>query len=264
MMDRRVVVAGNGPSISTLEPGCIQADDFIIRINNFFFEPRFFLGQRVDLAFMAGDPRVAPFMFETLHRCRGDYDLRAWSSHNPKVARAGQRRFGPLYQPMRFRDQEIEAQVQALTRRYDRRPTSGIYAVLMAHALGAQEIILAGLDFYSHPRRYPYELGPHYRALMGQDLGARGVDKHLHHLQLDLDILKVLKERGDVKLFRASDTEALNDLMDQAPVQSKTSLELPRQSPPTDWAAFSGLYPIEVLKVLRRGSALLRQIRKGN
>jgi len=261
-MDRRVVVAGNGPSIAGLAPGCIQPDDFIIRVNNFFFEPRFFLGQRVDLAFMGGDPRVARFMFETLYQCRADYDLRAWSSHNPRVVRAGQRRFRALYQPMRFRDGDIEAQVQALISRYDRRPTSGIYAVLMAHAMGAQEILLAGLDFYSRPQRYPYALGPHYRALMGQDLGARGIDKHLHDPQLDLDILKALKDRGDVRLLRASDTAALTDLTEPAPVQGTTSLDLPRQSPPTDWAARSGFYPIEVLKILRRGSALLRQIRK--
>ncbi|MVO18516.1 hypothetical protein [Parasedimentitalea huanghaiensis] len=262
MMDRRVVVAGNGPSIASLEPGCIQADDFIIRINNFFFEPRFFLGQRVDLAFMAGDPRVAPFMFETLHQCRADYDLRAWSSHNPRVVRAGQRRFGALYQPMRYRDSEIEAEVKTLIARYNRSPTTGVYAVLMAHAIGAQEIIMAGLDLYSTPQRYPYELGPHYRALMGQDLAARGIDSHLHHPQLDLDILKVLKTRDDVRLLRACDTPALKDLTDWAPVQGTPSLDQPRHSPPTDWAARSGFYSIELLKVLRRGSALLRQIRK--
>jgi hypothetical protein len=259
---RPFVVAGNGPSIAGLPPGVICPEDFIIRVNNFFFEPQFYLGQRVDLAFMAGDPRVAPFMFETLHRCRGDYDLRAWTSHNPKVVRAGQRRFGALHQPMRYRDAALEAEVTALCVQYGRQPTSGIYAVLMAHAMGAQEIILAGLDFYSQPRRYPFEPGPHYRALMGQDLGRRGLDTRLHDPELDRAVLKLLNARGDVRLLTAAETPALEGLAEPAPVRGGAMLTVQRQAPPAEWASRSGLYPIALLKILRRGSALLRQIGK--
>lgn len=259
---RPVVVAGNGTSITDLEPGRIQADDFIIRVNNFFFEPAFFLGRRVDLAFMAGDPRVAPFMFETLHRCRKDYNLNSWTSHNPKVVRAGQRHFGALYQPMRYRDKEIEAKVQSLIARYQRHPTTGIYAVLMAHAMGAEQIILAGLDFYTGTRRYPFEPGPHYRALMGQDLGQRGPDQHLHALDLDLDILRYLHARRDCLLLRAGPNPVLEELTDLAPQRDPVSLREPRNAPPQDWASRSGLYPISLLKFLRQSSIFLRHVKR--
>ena len=95
LADRTVVVAGNGCSVEAIPDGVLLADDFVIRTNNFFFERRFHLGRRVDLALMGGDPRVAPFMFETLYRCRADYDIRAITSVNSRVAKAGQRRFAP-------------------------------------------------------------------------------------------------------------------------------------------------------------------------
>ena len=284
MTTRPFVVAGNGPSITEIPAGMIQPDDFIIRVNNFFFEPKFYVGDRVDLAFMAGDPRVAPFMFETLHRCRQDYDLQAWTSHNPKVVRAGQRRFGASYQPMRYRDAATEAAVAALIAQFGRHPTSGVYAVLAAHALGAKDVILVGVDFYDGPRRYPYELGPNYRALMGQDLGVRGLDGHLHDLELDLAILRYLTEEGGVRLLCAGPVPAaLANLA--APAQPR-GLPAPTdlntgpntgqnadffrgqeaqpiaRNAPSDWASCSGLYPIAVLKFLRWGSALFRKLKK--
>ena len=93
MSSRPVIVAGNGMSLTRIAPGRVLETDFIIRTNNFFFETHYYLGRRVDLAMMGGDPRVAPFMFETLWQCRKDYDLQGWSSFNPKVVPAGNRRF---------------------------------------------------------------------------------------------------------------------------------------------------------------------------
>lgn len=264
-MQQTAVVVGNGASITELEPGRILADDFIIRTNNFFFEPEFFLGKRVDLAFMAGDPRVAPFMLETLYHCRDDYDLRAWCSHNPKVIHAGKRRFPDGFQPMRYRDDEIEAKVAQLTAQYDREPTTGVNAVLMAHALGAQKIILAGLDFYTGPNRYPYTPGRHYRDLMGLDLPQRGLDARLHNMEMDLAILKALGQRSDCELFCASENPVLRDIMEQAPIRpGAPAPRLPRPAPPTDWVTWAGGYPISLLKVLRHASSLKRKMTGGH
>jgi len=262
LRDRPVVVAGNGASLAQIPPGAVLADDFIIRTNNFFFEQRFHLGRRVDLAFMGGDPRVAPFMFETLYRCRSDYDLHGWSSHNPRVIRAGRRRFGQSFLSMRYRDTSLETGVRQLISRHRRHPTTGIYAVLMAHGLGAETILLAGMDFYGASKRYPFSPGPHYKALMGQDLGQRGLDHHLHDLELDHAILRLLQARGDVQLLRLGDSPLLRDVSAPALNRGGTGMGLPRAAPPTDWANRAGLYPIGVLKALRRGSAAFRNFKK--
>ncbi|WP_254868554.1 hypothetical protein [Phaeobacter sp. HF9A] len=201
-------------------------------------------------------------MFETLYRCRNDYDLRGWSSHNPQVIRAGRRRFAQSFQPMRYRDKMVEQAVRQLIVRHGRHPTTGIYAVLMAHGMGAEQILLPGMDFYGTHQRYPFSPGPHYRDLMGQDLGRRGLDAHLHDLDLDHAILQMLQTRGDLQLLRLGDSPLLRDVSDPAPDRGGAGLEQPRVDPPTDWASWAGPYPIRALKVLRRGSAALRGLKE--
>lgn len=263
MTGKTAVIAGNGVSLTRILPGRIRSDDLIIRTNNFFFEPEFYLGQRVDLYFAAGDPRVARFMFETLHQCRADYDLRGWTSHNPAVIRSGQRRFASLFQPLRYRDARIETQVQALSAQFGKMPTTGILALLAAHGLGIERAILVGMDMYSGSQRYPYEPGPNQRALMGLDLNQRGVDARLHDTALDHEILQILLAREDIQILRASEGGPLDDSLPLAPERATGADALcahPRSSPPRDWVSRSGLYPISLLKLLRRGSALKRRL----
>ncbi len=258
---RTCVVAGNGHSLTTLAPGRVLATDAILRTNNFFFERAFYLGRRVDLAYIAGDPRVAPFMFETLHQCRDDYDIRAWTSHNPRVIRAGMRRFGDLYRPIRFRDAAIKAEVARLMERYQRKPMSGTYAVLAAHGMGAEHILLAGMDLYTGGPRYPFTPGPHFQTLMAPGMAAMGPDTHLHDPDLDRAIFELLAARDDLELERTTDRSALDGVLPLAPVREGPPVEvLPRPDAVNDWVSWAGPYPIALLKLLRRGAALRRRL----
>lgn len=259
---RTVVVAGNGMSLSRINAGRVLADDVIVRTNNFFFEPDFYLGRRVDLAFMGGDPRVAPFMFETLYRCRQDYELGHWSANNPKVCKHGKRRFKDTFIPMQYRDDEISNAVNDLRQRYQRKLMTGTHAVLMAHALGAKKIILAGMDLYSSGQRYPFIPGPHFRTLMDPGVNPDGVDAPLHSVDLDKTIFELLAKRDDVELLRSADGVILDDVIDLAPLREGPAMTTsPRQNAPTDWAdRCCGYYPISLLKLLRRGSAMKRNL----
>ena len=101
------------------------------------------------MAYLAGDPRVAPFMFETMHRCRDDYEIGGWTSHNPKVVKAGMASVqGPVPTPTAFA-MRPSREVARLSGKFQRKPMSGTYAVLAAHGLGAGHIVLAGIELYS-------------------------------------------------------------------------------------------------------------------
>lgn len=247
-----VVVAGNGRSVARIAPGRLTPEDRIVRTNNFFFEPYYFLGRRVDLAFMGGDPRVAPFMLETLMRARHLYDLQAWSAQDPRVLRAARQRLPGAPVPMRYADRFIETEVARWMRHYQRCPTTGTYALLLAHALGARHILLAGFDLYHAPPRYPFEPGAHHKALLGHDLNQRRHDTHLHNPDLDRRIITFLNDRDDVTLLRSCDDTVLDDMLDLAP-RRRGAVIVPQPKPlPRDWAPRTGLYPIALLKLLRR------------
>ncbi len=259
MKGRTIIVAGNGCSLTRIKPGQVLESDAIIRVNNFFFEPEYYLGRRVDLAFMGGDPRVSRFMMETLYTCQSDYELVGLSSHNAKVMRAGKHRFKQLFQPMKFRDDHIQNKVARRMAQYQRKPTTGIYAVLMAHALRAETIILTGFDFYLGEQRYPYPVGKNYCDLMGADLQHRSADIHLHSNGLDCEILTDIAARNDVKLQAADGQPVLSCIMPKAPIRAGRSvLRQNRDSPPRDWVSHSGAYPISFLKLMRKASAFLK------
>jgi hypothetical protein len=258
---RTCVVAGNGQSLTRIAPGRVLAGDAVLRTNNFFFERAFYLGRRVDMAYLGGDPRVAPFMFETLHRCRDEYEIGGWTSHNPKVIKAGMARFSDLYRPLRFRDTALAREVARLTALFQRKPMSGTYAVLAAHGLGARHILLAGVELYTGGARYPFTPGRHFQSLMAPSRAPEGPDRQLHDPDLDRAILEHLLSRGDLRLERTSEHSALADILPLAAPREGAPMEpLPRPEPINDWAAWAGAYPIAMLKLLRRGAALRRRV----
>jgi hypothetical protein len=253
-MNHVTVVAGNGLSLTRIAAGRVVAGDTIIRTNNFFFEDRYFLGKTVDLAFVGGDPRVAPFVFETLNRARSHYDVRQWSASSDRVARIGQRFLQTPYRPMQPADQATTAKLAELQARYQVVPSTGIQALLMARAMGARRIVLAGIDLYAGPQRYAYAPGRHQRDLLGGDLATRAYDRHLHHPDLDREMIGWLANRPGMTLWRSADCPALDGLLDLAPERPGTPvLAAPKLQPQMlDWADWAGWYPIALLKLLRR------------
>jgi len=253
-------VAGSGLSRAGVAPGRGRAADRILRTNNFGFEGEYYLGKRVDLAFIGGDPRVAPFVFETLSRAQSQYDLHAWSAPTDRVARIGRRFLALPYRPLRFGGPEVDAQVAALERRYQARPSTGVQALLFAHGMGARRIVLAGIDLYAGAQRYAYAPGRHQRDLLGADLGTRSYDRRLHHPDLDRALLGWLAERDALRLWRGGDTPALNDVLDLAPERPGPAPETGPKPQILDWADWAGWYPIALLKVLRRLRRLQRRM----
>lgn len=257
------VVAGNGPSLARIAPGAVLAQDRIVRTNNFFFEPCFYLGNRVDLALIAGDPRVAPFALRTLADVGDQYHITAWGSPDPRVRRAGRRiRALPPAQELSDLAQACPGLARVLQdqmTRYQARPTTGIRALIESYAQGARHIVLAGLDLYApHPEgpaRYAYDPGPHQRALLGADLGHRGYDRHLHHPDLDRALIAWLVEQEECRMWQAGDAPALTGLVDAAPLRNGPPPNAPEKRPVLDWTARSGWYPIAALKLLRRARA---------
>ena len=252
------VVAGNGTSLSHVGESLILASDKIVRTNNFFFEPQTYLGSRVDLVVMGGDPRVAPFMVETLWRCRSTYDVRAWTSRHPKIIRAGNRRFASNFVPFPEIAIELEQRVKKLVEQYGCKPMTGTNAVLAAWGLGARRIILTGYDFYQSGKRNTYDVGPHQSALLGADLNNREIDTQQHNINLDLAIFQTIQQFGACTLLRASSGTALDAEMDLATKRSGPEPIIRKTVPPKDWAPHAGLYPLAALKMMRIVRSVLK------
>jgi len=251
MKGKTVVVAGNGPSLATPAEGRILSDDVIVRVNNFFFEPERYLGARVDLAYIGGDPRIVPFICAAIRKASDLYDVRSWSAPNDRVRKVVGKWIAAPFVSGEVRNPRLGAEIEALQNLYQAAPTAGIRAVLLAHAQGASQIVLTGLDLYTGERRYTYEPGPHQRALLGPDLGQRGYDERQHQLDLDRKILELLARSGDAGLYLAGPSATLSDLLPLAPIRDGMPVTpLPKRQI-NDWPHWAGLYPIHLLRLMR-------------
>ena len=254
LTDRRTyVVAGNGMSLTTIKTGQVLCEDFIVRTNNFFFERRFWLGDRVDLAVMGGDPRVSPFMFQTLKKSFSDYDVDAWTGCKAIHSKIGNSVLpGPSLNVPLYFDQACAEFCERLKDHYSLHFMTGTIAVLYALSLGARRIVLAGMDMYASGARYNFSPGKMHRALLGKDLGHRGVDSRIHNRKMDLELLAYLDSRPDISLTYAGKNPVLKDVLDEAPIRVGQTHAAQSRNPPQDWAYFSGAYPIALLWLLRK------------
>lgn len=256
-MKQTYVIAGNGPSLAQIDPGLVMIDDFIIRTNSFFLEPQYHLSNRVDLALIAGDPRVAPFVFATLKEVSDHYDIRNWSTVKERLIPTG-RKFLPRGYLAQTLDDDVRKRLEQLQAEYQAEPTAGIRAILMAHGLGAQSIILAGIDLYAGPDRYVYNPGRHMRDLLGNDLAMRPYDMRLHHPDLDLALLDYMANRSDLTLKHTTKKGPLDAYLDLAMPRMGTPVTPQPKPKVDDWVAWAGWYPIVALKLMRKMRAVQR------
>ncbi|PMR73046.1 alpha-2,3-sialyltransferase [Billgrantia endophytica] len=258
---RRFIVAGGGPSLLTLDVRRVDLQDTIVRVNNFFFENTYRLGRRVDLVQVGGDRWIFPFYAKTLHRllAEGVYSVGSWSSHQAQVARRGQRSLPLPFVGVRYRDRDAEKAISALIERYRKTPTTGIWAIISAHGLGADTITLAGIDLYTGSERYAHELTGHSAALVSH-IGTGGYNTQFHDVALDRDIIVYLAQRGDVKIQRASVESGALDFLPVAPKHGEGFRIEPKSKVINDWDGWAGLYPIGAMRLARRTNEIRRHV----
>ncbi len=257
-MSQTYIVAGNGPSLARIDPGLVLEEDFIIRTNSFFLEPQYHLGSRVDLALIAGDPRVAPFVFATLKQVCDHYDIRNWTAVEDQLVSTGEKFLPGRHTPLRYADDGVAKRLAQLQAEYQCKPTAGIRAILMAHALGAKSVILAGIDLYAGTERYVYEPGKHMRDLLGSDIASRPYDRRLHHPDLDLALLDYMANRPGLTIRHSSKGGPLSDHLDLALPRMGTPIAPQPKPRVDDWVTWAGWYPIAALKLMRKLRALQR------
>lgn len=254
----RFIVAGNGPTMVDLDASQINLDDTIIRVNSFFFEQTYYLGRRVDILQIGGDRWIFPFFAKTLRKvmAAGLYDLRHWSCHQANVVRQARRSVGQGEVALCYKDRATRDFVVERCERYGKLPTTGVYALLNAHALGAKQITVVGMDFYSSSRRYMYEVGPRNKKLIHVSGGA-GYNGNFHDERLDIDIIRYLAERPELALYRTRSATSALAFLDLAPDRlggDPRPAEKPTQI--QDFEGWVGIYPIALMQMLRRAREL--------
>ncbi len=264
-----VVIGGSGPSLTQTETDRIPKDASIVRVNNFFFEDRYYLGRNVDCVYFSADPRALRFYVATLHDVidRGLYDVGASASHSEAASA-----FAPP-PPFEFAgvgDDEVRAVIEAHRGGSSVLPSSGVMAMLYAARLGARRLLLSGIDFYESEQKYAFELPPRLRRLLEPNLEPSGYDHRLHSAELDRAVVALLRERGvEIELTSPPDRPSTLGL-GLAPTlvaEDHLALPVPKREIVDDWVSTSGGWTVDTLvrlRLLRRAVQRIRPRRRSS
>nr|WP_153850873.1 alpha-2,3-sialyltransferase [Ornithobacterium rhinotracheale] len=141
-----LIIAGNGPSLSNIDSNFLPANAKVWRCNQFYFEDKYYLGDKIDCAFFN------PLIFEDqVHTCEIlrkkkeysiDYIIMATPIDNLELNKPNNS--GKIIRTC----PEIAEQITYCSKILNKRPTSGINMPLTAISKGFNEIHLTGIDFY--------------------------------------------------------------------------------------------------------------------
>ncbi|MGX2982520.1 alpha-2,3-sialyltransferase [Helicobacter sp. 23-1045] len=210
----------------------------IFRCNQFYFERKYYLGKRVDFAFVVPNYLLENHFTHSVLKFRGEYEIgrtiattigfkspdRFYCDHSHifpyiKSGEAYLAKLEAFYHFMKFNELH-----------YNARPTSGIYMCAVAVALGFREIYIAGIDLYQSSATYAFECKTPNVLKKDPNFGPVG---DMHSLEIDLEALEFLAKNYGVKFYSICPNSPISKYISLPKAQNKVSFVV--ESKPTNY-----------------------------
>lgn len=235
MDTKPIIIAGNGPSLAQIDYSRLPQDFDVFRCNQFYFEPKYFLGKKIKGVFY--NPYVLKEQFFTLHHLkeRGEYEVedvycnitmgvwdRQWSNGRAKnLEQELKYDFPSVINIYPFLEQmsEFNALHKFYALYYEKRFTSGIVMLIVALAQGYKEIYLTGIDFYeAGGLSYAFDMNNKTNLVQRVSVFAQeGFRDEVHEKNVDVEAIKLALQIPDVKLYSLNPQSSMSELIPLAP-----------------------------------------------
>lgn len=223
-----IVIAGNGPSLAEINYRRLPKNFDTCRVNQFFFEEKYYLGR--DVTYYLGAVDYIDILFYSLYTTvlNGEYNLGACYSglyaDDPRMARHPN--FKPGYSIVQenplFRNFLCYYELY-----YKKWLNSGTLAIFLAIQQGYKEIYIAGIDFYQNGRNYAfdYSLKPVYQEVIKKnppesvaDYQGKGATQVVHSIDMEKQALQLVASLEGVNLYSVCDTSSVNEIIPLGPL----------------------------------------------
>ena len=206
--NRPAIIAGNGPSLARIDYTRLPRDFDVYRCNQFYFEEKYYLGKRVQGVLFHPDLFFAQYHTLKTLEARGEYEFgeiycnRIFGREAPLMAHP---LFGMIFPDAleTYRLLEPHSEIYVFLKYQDmyfnRCPTSGVVAVLLAALQGYREMHLIGIDFYEGGD-YAFDAKKENLLKLMPNC-KKGAKTKYHSKGLDLKVLEMAREYFDLKLY---------------------------------------------------------------
>lgn len=219
--NRPIIIAGNGPSLKEIDYRRLPKDALVMRINNFYFEDKYYLGKHADFVYLAGKPDVVPHSIHTqlISQLRHEYTTDYYLGRTDNIINMS----GGYLPVIDIRKTLITNKIISdyMTLRHmppGILPTSGILAIFTAISFGFKNIYLAGIDLYSGTENYSFQVGKTHADIVGIDPGRVGYSHDYHNFNIDHEALMLIKTLKSADVYSLCENAFINGLFPVAPV----------------------------------------------
>lgn len=215
---QNVIIAGNGPSLQSINYQRLPKEYDIFRCNQFYFEDKYYLGKNIKAVFF--NPHIFLQQYHTVKQLvfNNEYKMENifCSTFNlPFIEKDNFiNKFYNFFPDAKLGHKIIEnlkefyAYIKYNEIYLNKRITSGIYMCAIAVALGYKNIYLCGIDFYEGEIIYPFEA-------MSQNIKKTFpwmkdfTPSNCHSKEYDIEILKLLESIYKVNIYALCDNSTL-------------------------------------------------------
>jgi len=219
-----IIIAGNGPSKTRINYKRVPKNAKICRVNNFYFEDKYYLGRVVDY-YLVGIA-LLPQQFYNMRYLieNNEYDIKDMYVNNHWKNLKKEKKMNAFFPTVK----EINPLINDLTEiikffkyyeyYYSKIPTVGSLAIAMAIGLGYKEIYITGIDFYAHDEKYAFDNGINFLNIRNeQDLNYKGLNPQQHSVMMEKEFIKMIMKNYDIKLYSICEDTEMNTLIEMAP-----------------------------------------------
>lgn len=248
-----IIIAGAGDSLTKIDYSRIPKNYDVFRLNNFYFEDKYFLGRKVD------------FYLTNAHFMKNQYfnlyHLNKWEEYEIKtiMSTGHHKEF-----PMVLSSEDLVKKIPIFNEfmnfnytYYKKMVSAGILAIFSAIAMGYKNIYIVGLDLYnSSAPVYPWKLGKNYCKIFPRDNSpekVRDIVGCYHPDKLQIEALKLIEdylEKIGGKIYSISLSSPINEFIEVAPIVNDAEffVEIKKETALRDWLELPKTTSMPVVK----------------
>ena len=240
MKNRPIVIAGNGPSLAHIDYRRLPTDFDVFRSNQFYFEDKYFLGQRITGAFLNPYPLVQQSYTYHLLQQRGEYEIQdiyfVCNTLHDEYEQG--KRLAEDFPSIKNCNQYLQAMPQF--HKYERflgmyhrqKFTSVIWMLITALAQGYTEIYIVGLDFYKKGGLdYAFNSSKPNLINISPHFGDETYKNKDHTEKTDVAGLKMAQNIPGVKIYSISEISPVNEYLPLSPIINQAPMEVENKGP---------------------------------
>ncbi|ECL6415714.1 alpha-2,3-sialyltransferase [Campylobacter coli] len=215
---QNVIIAGNGPSLQSINYQRLPKKYDIFRCNQFYFEDKYYLGKNIKAVFFNPYPFLQQYHTAKQLVFNNEYKIENifCSTFNlPFIEKDNFiNKFYDFFPDAKLGHKIIEnlkefyAYIKYNEIYLNKRITSGIYMCAIAVALGYKNIYLCGIDFYKGETIYPFEaMSKNIKKTFPWMKDFK--PSNFHSKEYDIEILKLLESIYKVNIYALCDNSTL-------------------------------------------------------